>query len=68
MNENQLAITNNNHPVVKCLCGLKTVDDCPGEWEQGCDLGANEKYVEVYTQYVPQHDFHADVMNNIPEL
>lgn len=23
------------------------LQDCPGEWEQGCDLGNNEKYVGV---------------------
>ena len=34
-------------PELKCMCGEKWKWDCPGEWEQGCDLGANEKYVSV---------------------
>lgn len=31
--------------VKRCSCGDRYVHQCPGEWEQGCDLGANEKYV-----------------------
>lgn len=33
--------------VVLCPCGEKYKHQCPGEWEQGCDLGANEKHVMV---------------------
>ena len=31
----------------KCPCGDRPADQCPGEWEPGCDLGANEKYAKV---------------------
>ena len=31
----------------RCMCGDRIVGECPGEWEPGCDLGANEKYVKV---------------------
>ena len=31
----------------KCPCGDRPADQCPGEWEPGCDLGANERYVKV---------------------
>ena len=30
-----------------CMCKDRTLADCPGEWEPGCDLGANEKFVRV---------------------
>ena len=30
-----------------CACGDRAASLCPGEWEQGCDLGTNEKYVAV---------------------
>jgi hypothetical protein len=32
-------------PVPLCMCKDRPLSDCPGEWEPGCDLGANEKYV-----------------------
>jgi hypothetical protein len=28
-----------------CMCKDRPLEACPGEWEPGCDLGANEKYV-----------------------
>lgn len=31
----------------KCPCGDRPADQCPGEWEPGCDLGANEKYAKA---------------------
>lgn len=31
----------------KCHCGDRAASECPGEWEQGCDLGANESHVRV---------------------
>ena len=31
----------------KCACKDRFKHQCPGEWEQGCDLGANEKHVIV---------------------
>ena len=36
-------------PAVAALCACKDrpADKCPGEWEPGCDLGANEKHVAV---------------------
>lgn len=33
--------------VVFCACKDRFKHQCPGEWEQGCDLGANERYVVV---------------------
>ena len=33
----------------KCPCGDRPADQCPGEWEPGCDLGANEKHAKVAT-------------------
>ena len=32
-----------------CPCEDRPADECPGEWEQGCDLGANEKFVKRVT-------------------
>lgn len=31
-----------------CACKDRTAADCPGEWEPGCDLGANPAHVRVY--------------------
>lgn len=28
-----------------CACKTRAASDCPGEWEPGCDLGANENFV-----------------------
>lgn len=28
-----------------CACKDRPLSQCPGEWEPGCDLGRNEKYV-----------------------
>jgi hypothetical protein len=28
----------------QCSCGDRLKDQCPGEWEPGCDLGNNPKY------------------------
>jgi len=30
-----------------CQCGVREARDCPGAWEKGCDLGANEAHAEV---------------------
>lgn len=30
-----------------CQCGDRAASECPGEWEPGCDLGANEAHVRV---------------------
>ena len=27
-----------------CSCGDRAKDQCPGEWDPGCDLGNNPKY------------------------
>lgn len=35
---------------VLCSCKDRFKHQCPGEWEQGCDLGANEKHVVVVRQ------------------
>ena len=29
-----------------CPCGDRPADQCPGEWEPGCDLGNNPKYAK----------------------
>lgn len=36
-------------PTPRCACGDRSASACPGEWEPGCDLGANEKYVVRYS-------------------
>lgn len=30
-----------------CKCGARQWHECPGEWEPGCDLGANEAHAAV---------------------
>lgn len=37
-------------PEQPCMCGDRAASACPGEWEPGCDLGANEKHVRVGTE------------------
>ena len=36
-----------NQSVELCSCGDRPIRECPGEWEAGCDLGANENHVVV---------------------
>ena len=39
------ALRNHWAPIVapvQCQCGVRLSADCPGAWEKGCDLGANE--------------------------
>lgn len=36
-----------------CYCGDRPRTECPGEWEPGCDLGANEAHVRYSKQPVP---------------
>ncbi len=31
----------------QCHCKDRPADQCPGEWEPGCDLGANPAHVQV---------------------
>jgi hypothetical protein len=31
----------------RCACNDRPASGCPGEWEPGCDLGSNPKYVRV---------------------
>lgn len=38
------AISSAEEAVSKCPCGDRQAADCPGQWEPGCDLGANEKF------------------------
>ena len=33
--------------VQQCHCNDRPADQCPGEWEPGCDLGANPAHVRV---------------------
>ena len=32
----------------RCACNDRPASECPGEWEPGCDLGNNPKYVRAY--------------------
>lgn len=34
-------------PAAMCACKDRPASDCPGEWEPGCDLGANAAHVVV---------------------
>lgn len=34
--------------VTLCACKDRYKQQCPGEWEPGCDLGANAKHVVIY--------------------
>jgi hypothetical protein len=34
-------------PEPMCACKDRLLSKCPGEWEPGCDLGANEKHAQV---------------------
>ncbi|MGL4650619.1 MAG: hypothetical protein ACRC1H_14520 [Caldilineaceae bacterium] len=34
-------------PASACACKARPATACPGEWEQGCDLGANPAFVKV---------------------
>ena len=42
-----------------CPCGDRPRKDCPGEWESGCNLGANEMYVGVIRKTNSQRNKHA---------
>ena len=33
-----------------CMCKDRAAKDCPGNWQPGCDLGANAAHVEVFAQ------------------
>lgn len=46
-------------PEQQCGCGDRPASLCPGEWEPGCDLGANEKYVRVSRQPPPEQQSRA---------
>lgn len=35
------------------MCKDRPKSECPGEWEPGCDLGANEKFVRKQEQPEP---------------
>jgi hypothetical protein len=39
----------------RCACKDRALSACPGEWEPGCDLGANEKYVQVFDEKDEHH-------------
>lgn len=36
-----------------CPCKDRPAAECPGEWEPGCDLGANEKFVKRVQEAQP---------------
>ena len=47
----------------QCACGDRPKDQCPGEWEPGCDLGNNSKYA----RRVPlEHSEQATVKESLP--
>ena len=37
----------------QCQCGDRPAAECPGEWEPGCDLGANDAHVKVHEPQEP---------------
>lgn len=37
----------------QCQCGDRPAAECPGEWEPGCDLGANEAHAKVHEPQEP---------------
>jgi hypothetical protein len=37
-----------------CMCKDRLKTECPGEWEPGCDLGNNPKFVKAYVPRTPQ--------------
>lgn len=36
-----------------CMCKDRPASECPGEWEQGCDLGSNAAHVRVHEPAQP---------------
>jgi hypothetical protein len=38
----------------QCACGDRPKENCPGEWEPGCDLGNNPKYARR-VEWTPSH-------------
>ena len=34
----------------RCMCKDRVLSACPGEWEQGCDLGSNPAHVCVHRE------------------
>lgn len=46
--------------IVLCMCKDRFKHQCPGEWEQGCNLGANEKHVVVVDDYLIYDDEEMD--------
>jgi hypothetical protein len=40
----------------RCACGDRDKNDCPGEWEPGCDLGNNPAHVLVHHQTPEERD------------
>lgn len=40
---------------VPCRCKDRIQADCPGEWEPGCDLGNNAKFVKVHVEPSQEH-------------
>jgi hypothetical protein len=43
-------------PATLCPCKDRPAQDCPGEWEQGCDLGANEEHARRVPEARQQQD------------
>ena len=53
----------------QCKCGVRAAAECHGEWEPGCDLGANEEHAVVHEQDEPVAWINAarDVLTSHPE-
>ncbi len=46
--------------IVLCACRDRFKHQCPGEWEPGCDLGANEKHIVIVDDYLIYDDEEMD--------
>jgi hypothetical protein len=40
----------------QCACGDRPKENCPGEWEPGCDLGNNPKYARRVPLEQPEQE------------
>ena len=54
--------------VPKCACGDRDATACPGEWEPGCDLGANAAFVRVADDIRPAMALTETQVNHLRRL
>ena len=54
---------------ITCKCGTRLWHECPGAWEPGCDLGANEAHAKLHEPQEPVAWINAarDVLTSHPE-